>query len=69
MVIKPSLGKYSSSKLEGIDEMVLEGYNATMAHKNELIRLATSKPKRRIKTLWHKLRIAREKDALRRVNK
>lgn len=69
VVIKPSLGKYSSSKLDGIDEMVLEGYNATMAHKNELIRLSTSKPKRRIKTLWHKLREAREKDALRRANK
>lgn len=61
IIIKPNLESYSSSKLGDIDAMVQEGYEMAMSHKDELIALATIKPKKKVKTLWHKLTLARQK--------
>ncbi len=62
VVIKPDLVKYSSSKIGDIDEMIQAGYDAVMSHKDELIRLLTRKPKKKINKLWTKLTIMREKN-------
>lgn len=61
LVIKPGLESYSSIKLKGIDEMIQEGYDMAMSHKEELIKLATQKPRKKIKTLWSKLANERKK--------
>lgn len=60
VVIKPNLARFSSSKLEGIDEMIQEGYNAVMAQREEIKRILTKKPKRKIKSLWEQLSNAKE---------
>ena len=59
VVIKPNLARFSSSKLEGIEEMIQEGYDAVMNKKDELIDYLTTKPKKKEKTLWEKLTEAR----------
>lgn len=61
IVIKPNLESYSSSKIGDIDSMIQEGYDMAMSHRDELIALSTNKPKKKVKSLWHKLTIAREK--------
>lgn len=59
LIIKPNLESYSSSKIGDIDAMVQEGYEMAMSHKDELIALATEKPKRKVNSLWNKLNKAR----------
>ena len=61
IVIKPNLENYSSIKLGDVDQMIKEGYNAVMLHKEEIINALTNKPKKKIKSLWNKLTIARNK--------
>ena len=61
LVIKPNLESFSSSKIGDIDAMVQEGYEMAMSHKEELIALATQKQRRKVKSLWNKLLVAREK--------
>ena len=62
IVIKPNLESYSSSKLQNVDAMIQEGYEMAMSHKEELIALATTKPKKKINSLWNKLIKARQKN-------
>ncbi len=57
IVIKPQLQNFSSSKLGDIDAMAKAGYDAVMAHKEELIKLVTNKPRRKVKSLWQKLKV------------
>lgn len=61
IVIKPDLEKHSSMKIGDIDEMIQAGYDAVMSHKDEIIAMLTNKPKKKIKSLWTKLTIARNK--------
>lgn len=61
VIIKPDLEKHSSMKIGDIDEMINAGYEAVMSHKDEIVSLLTNKPKKKVKTLWTKLTIARNK--------
>ena len=61
IVIKPDLEKHSSMKIGDVDEMIQAGYDAVMSHKDEIITALTTKPKRKVKSLWTKLTIARNK--------
>lgn len=61
IVIKPNLKRFSSTKLESIDIMIEEGYNAIMQNKDDILNLTKKKPKRKIKKLWQK--IHKEKQA------
>jgi len=62
LVLKPNLESYKSSKLGDIEAMIQAGYDAVMSHKQEIIRLVTTKPKKKVKSLWTKLRKLREKN-------
>jgi NTE family protein len=46
IVIKPSLKKYKSSKLDEVDAMLAEGYMAGLDAVEEILKLASKKPKR-----------------------
>jgi len=59
VVIKPNLARFSSSKIDGIEEMIQEGYDAVMSHKDELVKFLTKKPKKKVKSLWEQLNNAR----------
>lgn len=64
LVLKPDLQKFSSSKVgdsEDIEEMIQEGYEIVMAHRKEIEKLLSAKPKRKIKSLWNKILDARNK--------
>lgn len=43
IIIKPDIKKYKSTKIEGADEMIQEGYNATMALMPQIMQLIKSK--------------------------
>lgn len=60
LVLKPELEKFSASKLGDIDSMVQEGYDVVMEHKDEIIKMLTKKPRRKINKLWQKLSKARK---------
>jgi len=55
VVIKPNLARFSSSKIDNIEEMISEGYNAVMSQKDELKKVLSKKPKRKVKSLWEQL--------------
>ena len=59
VVIKPNLARFSSSKIDGIEEMIQEGYDAVMSQKDELVKFLTKKPKKKVKSLWEQLNNAR----------
>lgn len=59
VVIKPNLARFSSSKIDNIEEMIEEGYNAVMNKKEELINALSNKPKKKVKSLWEQLNNAR----------
>lgn len=61
IVITPNMTDYSSSKLGDVDGMIQRGYDIVMSNKAEIIKLVTEKPKKRIKSLWDKLLLAKEK--------
>jgi len=43
LIIKPDIKKYKSTKIEGADEMIQEGYNATMAIMPQIVQLIKNK--------------------------
>lgn len=43
LIIKPDIKKYKSTKVEGADDMIQEGYNATMALMPQIIQLIKKK--------------------------
>ena len=47
IVITPNLERFKATKLEEIDEMIAEGYKSIMDRKDEIIKVLSSKPKRR----------------------
>ena len=49
IVIKPSMSKYKSTKLDEIDEMIAEGYKAGLDCIDRILELISRKPKRIIK--------------------
>lgn len=49
IVIKPSMAKYKSTKLDEVDEMILEGYKAGLDCIERILELISRKPKRIIK--------------------
>lgn len=55
IVIKPNLKRFASTKLDGIEEMIIEGYNAIMANKDAILKITKKKQKRKIKNLWQKI--------------
>ncbi len=55
VVLKPELENYSSSKLGDIDAMVKAGYDAVMQNKEQIIKLVTQKPRKKVGKLWQKL--------------
>jgi len=61
VVLKPNLENFSSSKIGDIDAMVKAGYDIVMEHKDELIHVLTSKPRKKVNKLWEKLTILRAK--------
>lgn len=62
IVITPNLKRFASTKLEGVEEMIEEGYKAIMDRKDEIIKLTKKKQKRKIRNLWQKIR--KEKQVL-----
>lgn len=60
VVIKPNLARFSSSKIDNIEEMIQEGYDAVMSKKEELINSLTVKPKKKVKSLWEQLSNAKD---------
>lgn len=61
LVLKPNMTDFSSSRLGDIEEMVKRGYDIVMANKDEIIKLVSEKPKKKVKSLWDRLIQAREK--------
>ena len=59
VVVKPNLARFSSSKIDNIEEMIKEGYDAVMNKKEELINALTKKPKKKVKSLWEQLNDAK----------
>ena len=49
IIIKPSMAKYKSTKLDEIDEMIAEGYRAGLDCVQRVLELISRKPKRIIK--------------------
>lgn len=49
LVIKPSLQKYKSTKLDDVDEMFMEGYKAGTDNIDKILQLISKKPNRNIK--------------------
>ena len=47
LVITPNLDEFSSTKIENIDEMIKEGYDAIMARKDDIIKLLSTRPKKK----------------------
>lgn len=47
LVISPNLERFKATKIEEIDAMIEEGYNAIMARKEEIIKLILKRPKKR----------------------
>ncbi len=47
IVITPNLERFKATKLEEIDAMIAEGYKSIMDRKDEIIKVLSSKPKRR----------------------
>lgn len=47
LVISPNLERFKATKIEEIDAMIEEGYNAIMARKEEIIKLISKRPKKR----------------------
>ena len=47
LVIKPNLDKYSSTKMNDIDSIIKDGYDAVMQYKDIIAKLISKKPKKR----------------------
>lgn len=55
LVLTPNLAAFSSSKLDGVEEMIAEGYNSVMAQKDLICRLTKKKQKKKVRLLWQKI--------------
>ncbi len=62
IVITPNLSRFSSTKIEGIIEMIKEGYDSVMNQKDLILKITKKKQKRKVRNLWQK--IHKEKQAL-----
>jgi len=61
LVINPELKRFSSTKLKDVDDMIEIGYRVIMEHRQQIIDVVKKRQKRKIRTLWHKLKLEREK--------
>ncbi|MBQ3047711.1 MAG: patatin-like phospholipase family protein [Clostridia bacterium] len=57
IMIKPSLAKYKSTKLDEVEEMFMEGYNAGIEAIPEILKLISKKPSRLINKKNKKIQI------------
>jgi len=57
IMIKPSMAKYKSTKLDEVEEMFMEGYNAGIEAVPEILKLISKKPTRAINKKNKKIQI------------